>query len=51
MMKTWKNKVAAICLMLAAWIVACLTKDCTALILFGFFAVPLFFAGKNYVGF
>ena len=51
MKRTWKNKVAAIGIMLSALLISWMTKDCTALILFGVAAVPLFFAKKNWMGF
>lgn len=47
-MKTWKNKLSAIILLACGCMGVLIDNDATALVLFALFAVPLFFAKKNW---
>ena len=48
-MKTWKNKLSAIILLACGYVGVLIDNDATALVLFTMFAVPLFFAKKNWI--
>lgn len=48
-MKTWKNKLSAIILLACGYVGVLIDNDATALVLFVMFAVPLFFAKKNWI--
>lgn len=48
-MKTLKNKIYALVLMGAGMIPVLIDRDCTFLILAACFAVPMFFAKKNWI--
>lgn len=48
-MKTLKNKVCAIALVLLAMIPVIVVNDATALVFVSFFAIPMFFAKKNWI--
>lgn len=48
-MKTWKNKVTAILLVLAGSVPVWLSNDATVLVFTSMFAVPLFFAKRQWV--
>lgn len=47
--ETYKNKLVAIALIILGMVPVMLDGDATALMLLGFFAVPLFFTNKNCV--
>lgn len=49
MKNTIKNKMTAIALILAGCLAIMLEGDATALVLFSFIAVPLFFAKENWM--
>jgi hypothetical protein len=48
-MKTWKNKLMAVALLLAGCAGVAAEKDATALVLFGCFAIPMFFAKEDWI--
>ena len=48
-MKTLKNKLYAIALLVCGSLGVALENDATALVLFGMIAVPLFFAKENWI--
>lgn len=48
-MKTLKNKIVAVTMILAGCIPVWLDNDATVLVMFGCIAVPLFFAKKQWV--
>ena len=48
-MKTLKNKLYAIALLVCGSLGVALENDSTALVLFGMIAVPLFFAKENWI--
>ena len=48
-MKTSKNKLSAIILLACGYVGVLIDNDATALVLFAMFAVPLFFAKKNWI--
>ena len=49
MEETWQNKLGAIALICGGLVPVYMDGDATALVLFGFFAVPLFFSRQNYM--
>ena len=48
-MKTFKNKLYAVGLMLSGSVPTFLEQDATALVFIGMIAVPLFFAKENWI--
>ena len=48
--RTWKNKLAAIGLLLCAYVPIWLDRDATVFILMAMIAIPLFFATQDHVG-
>ena len=48
--RTWKNKLAAIGLIIPSLIPIWLERDATVFVLMAMIAIPLFFATQNYVG-
>lgn len=48
-MKTLKNKLYAIALLVCGSLGVAMENDATALVLFGMIAVPLFFAKENWI--
>ena len=48
-MKTWKNKLSAVILLACGYVGVLSDNDATALVLCAMFAVPLFFAKKNWI--
>ena len=46
--RTWKNKIFALILLLCGYIPMYVEKDATAFVFMLIFAVPLFFASKDY---
>lgn len=48
-MKTLKNKLYAILLLVCGYMPVLIDKDGTALVFFGCIAIPLFFAKENWI--
>lgn len=48
-MKTLKNKLYAIILLICGYLPVLIDGDGTALVLFGFITAPLFFAKENWI--
>lgn len=48
-MKTLKNKLCSVALVLCGCVLTFLDNDATALVLFGMIAVPMFFAKENWI--
>lgn len=48
-MKTLKNKLYAIILLICGYLPVLIDKDATALVSFAFIAIPLFFAKENWI--
>ena len=48
-MKTLKNKLYAITLLICGYVLVLIDNDGTALVLFGMIAIPLFFAKENWI--
>lgn len=48
-MKTLKNKVFAILMLILGYMPVIIIDDCTALVIISLFAVPLFFARENWI--
>ena len=48
-MKTLKNKLYAIILLICGYLSTLIDNDATALVLFAFFAIPMFFAKENWI--
>lgn len=47
--RTWKNKVIAIALLLLGTVPVFMDQDATALVLMACFAVPMFFSRENWI--
>lgn len=48
-MKTLKNKLYAVVLLICGYLSALIVKDATALVFLALIAVPLFFAKENWI--
>lgn len=48
-MKTLKNKLYAIVLLICGYLPVLIDKDATALVFFAFIAIPLFLAKENWI--
>jgi hypothetical protein len=48
-MKTLKNKLYAVVLLICGYLPALIVKDATALVFLALIAVPLFFAKENWI--
>lgn len=48
-MKTLKNKLYAIVLLICGYLPVLIDKDAKALVFFAFIAIPLFFAKENWI--
>ncbi len=48
-MKTLKNKLYAVVLLICGYLPVLIDKDVTALVFFAFIAIPLFFAKENWI--
>lgn len=48
-MKTLKNKIYAVVLLICGYLPVIIDKDATALVFFAFIAIPLFFAKENWI--
>lgn len=48
-MKTLKNKLYAVVLLICGYLPVLIDKDATALVFFAFIAIPLFFAKENWI--
>lgn len=48
-MKTLKNKLYAVVLLICGYLPVLIDKDATALAFFAFIAIPLFFAKENWI--
>lgn len=48
-MKTLKNKLYAVVLLICGYLPVLIDKDATALVFFAFIVIPLFFAKENWI--
>lgn len=48
-MKTLKNKLYAVVLLICGYLPVLIDKDATALVFFAFISMPLFFAKENWI--
>lgn len=48
-MKTLKNKLYAVVLLICGYLPVLIDKDAIALVFFAFIAIPLFFAKENWI--
>ena len=48
-MKTLKNKLYAVVLLICGYLPVLIDKDATALVFFAFIAIPSFFAKENWI--
>lgn len=48
-MKTLKNKLYAVVLLICGYLPVLIDKDATALVFFAFIEIPLFFAKENWI--
>ena len=48
-MKTLKNKLYAVVLLICGYLPVLIDKDAPALVFFAFIAIPLFFAKENWI--
>lgn len=48
-MKTLKNKLYAVVLLICGYLPVLIDKDVTVLVFFAFIAIPLFFAKENWI--
>lgn len=48
-MKTLKNKLYAVALLICGYLPVLIDKDAAALVFFAFIAIPLFFAKENWI--
>ena len=48
-MKTLKNKLYAVVLLICGYLPVLIDKDSTVLVFFAFIAIPLFFAKENWI--
>ena len=49
LLRTWKNKVIALMLLMLGWIPIRYDGDATIFVLMSIAAIPLFFANRNYI--